>query len=186
MRIESEKSISNININELLEENESLKNELRISKEEIINLKSIIERGKNFEKELAEKNRVINDLENKLNIKSTNYEKMIDNLKSQIKFNEKEIMSLKNSSGDDLILPLFEGETIMSILIKSIDQRVLFTVPCKNTTPFHKIELKFFKKYPEYKSDATFFLNGGGKIDRYLTVEENKIENGIPILMNNQ
>ena len=52
-----------------------------------------------------------------------------------------------------------------------------YTMPCKSTDLFVKLEERLYNDYPEYKKKETYFLVNARKIKRFLTVEENKIKN---------
>ena len=167
-------------------ENESLKSEKNSLNEKINSLNSALGQVEELKKILLEKDRIIDGLKDKLNnLINYDYERMIDTLKSDIQFKNEEIKKLKNISGNDLVQPLFDCENVMSIIIQSEDHRIMFPIACKNTTPFFKIEVKLYEKYPEYKGFNTYFLKSEthNRIKRFLTVEENKIESGVPIML---
>ena len=52
-----------------------------------------------------------------------------------------------------------------------------YSLICKSTDLFEKLEEKLFKDYPKYTKDKTFFLANGSKIETSKTLEENKIKN---------
>ena len=78
------------------------------------------------------------------------------------------------------ILP---DEKIISILFSTNDHRLLYSLPCKNTTRFSRIEEKFYEEFPEYKETDNYFLANGNKVKRFKTVEENNIKNGRPVIL---
>jgi hypothetical protein len=78
------------------------------------------------------------------------------------------------------ILP---GEKVLSILFSSSDSKLLYSLPCKNSTPFIKIEEKLYEEFPEYKETDNYFLVDGKKVKRFKTVEENHIKNGRPVIL---
>ena len=67
----------------------------------------------------------------------------------------------------------------------SMDQKLHFAVPCTKNDLFVDIEKKLYDKYPEYRETNNNFLVQGKKILKYKTIEENKLESGIPIVMSN-
>ena len=83
---------------------------------------------------------------------------------------------------DIMFKEILPGEEIISILFSSNDHRLLYSLPCKNTTPFSKIEEKFFEEFPEYKETNYYFLANGNKVKKFKTVEENHIYNGMPVI----
>ena len=59
-----------------------------------------------------------------------------------------------------------------------------YSIICKNTDTFSKIEKLLYDEYPGYKNlENNFFVNGN-KINRYETLEENKIYNSDIITLN--
>ena len=65
----------------------------------------------------------------------------------------------------------------MTIIIISGDQKVHYSMICKKTQKFTEIEHFLYQKYPEYLESENFFLSNGKKINKYRTLEENKIKN---------
>ena len=59
-----------------------------------------------------------------------------------------------------------------------------FSVICKNTEKFHKIEGQLYENYPEYSENDNFFILNGRKINRYKSLEENSIKNNDIIILN--
>ncbi len=115
---------------------------------------------------------------------------MIKSLNSQISEKIIELNNLKNqikiNNDDDLINQINPGEKVISAMIISTDQKVMYSITCKNTTPFVKIEEKLYEVYTEYKETENYFLFSGNKIKRFKTIGENKIKNGIPIMLYSQ
>ena len=79
---------------------------------------------------------------------------------------------------------LEEGEVLMSIIFISSDQNLHYSVICKNTDEFYKIESQLYKKYPEYTENENFFILNGKKINRYKTLEQNGVKNNDIIILN--
>ena len=79
------------------------------------------------------------------------------------------------------ILP---GEKVISVaLLTSTDQKFIYSLPCKTSTLFSKIEEKLYEEFPEYKETDNHFLINGKKVKRFKTIEENGIKNGKPIIL---
>ena len=72
---------------------------------------------------------------------------------------------------------------VISALFHSSDLKIDFSIACKNTTPFVKLEEKLYEEYPEYKETDNYFLQNGNKIKRFKTMEENNINSGKPIII---
>ena len=85
---------------------------------------------------------------------------------------------------DDLLNEIKPGEKIIAALFISSDQKITYSIPCKNTTPFVRIEEKLYEEYPDYKDTENHFIHNGNVIKRFKTVEENNIKSGKPIILN--
>jgi len=133
---------------------------------------------------LNQKIKEINDL--KLQLK--NKEKTIQLLNNRISNKIIELNNMKykisNNNNDDLINVIKRGEKIMAAQFISTDQKITYAIPCKNTTPFVRVEEKLYEVYPEYKETENHFIHSGNIIKRFKTIEENNIQSGIPIVLN--
>ena len=133
---------------------------------------------------LAQKMKEINDLK----IQLQNKEKTIQLLNNQISNKIIELNNLKNkisnNNNDDLINVINPGEKILSALFISTDQKITYAIPCKNTTPFVRVEEKLYEEYPEYKDSKNNFIHCGTVIKRFKTIGENNIKSGKPIFLN--
>ena len=96
---------------------------------------------------------------------------------------DKEIKELKLKLSR-LPFTLEEGEKLISIIFISSDQKLHFSVICKNTEKFHKIEGQLYESYPEYSENDNFFILNGRKINRYKSLESNGIKNNDIIILN--
>ena len=105
---------------------------------------------------------------------------MIKSLNSQISEKIIELNNLKNqikiNNDDDLINQINPGEKVITTLIISTDQKVMYPIACKNTTPFIKVEEKLYEEYPEFKETENYYIFNGTKIKRFKTIEENNIK----------
>ena len=79
---------------------------------------------------------------------------------------------------------LLPGEKLMSVIIWSNNQEVHTSVICKNTDLFVNVELKVYEQYPKYKETENFFTVNGIKVNKYKTLDENKIKDNAIILLN--
>ena len=77
-----------------------------------------------------------------------------------------------------------EDEDIISVIFSTLDQRIHYSLPCKKTDSFNKIEQKLYKEFPEYKEKNKYFLANGKQIDPNSTLEENNIKNSDTIMLN--
>ena len=78
---------------------------------------------------------------------------------------------------------LQQGEKLMSIIITSSDQKVLYSITCKNTDKFGNIELQLYDAYPEYSDSVNIFTVNGNKITRNRNLDQNKRKNHDTIIL---
>ena len=174
-------------------QNEYLKIQNKTLKEKIENnyIKEKVDKYiQNFLKtkvnELAKRDKKIMEL----NLKIVKLKKLLNNnrtkdkiieLMEKLELKEKEIKELKSSFPFDLS----QGEKLMSIIIKSIDQNIHRSFICKNTDKFAKIESQLYNEFSEYleTESENYFLVNSKKINRYKSLEENGIRNGDVILL---
>ena len=161
----------------------------------------------NFEKNKCHKlSEKIKELEIIINKKENKKENSFDNLDMINKLNQQlKILnnSLNNNLNKDKIkelteeikkkdkiisnypVQLSEGEKLLSVMFVSLDQKIHYSVICKDTDIFNVIENKLYETYPEYKNiDNNFFVNEI-KINRYKNLEFNKIKNKDIIILKN-
>ena len=98
-------------------------------------------------------------------------------LKNQIKELIIEVDRLKskeNKSEESILKP---GEKLLSINFLSNDQKISnYSIPCKNTDVFVKLEEKLNQDFLWLKNKKYYFLNRGNVIERFKTIEENNIQ----------
>ena len=75
-------------------------------------------------------------------------------------------------------------ESIIAVMFFIPDQNIHYSISCKDSDPFSKIESKLFEEFPELKSKNIYYLAKGNKVDKTATLEQNKIKNGDTILIN--
>ena len=73
---------------------------------------------------------------------------------------------------------LEKDEKLMSIIISSKDEKILYSLICKNNNTINDIEKEIYKVYPEYPQVNNIFLYKGKKIGKFQTLESNNIKNG--------
>ena len=93
---------------------------------------------------------------------------------------------ISNNNNDDLINVINPGEKIIAAQFISTDQKITYAIPCKNTTPFVRVEEKLYEEYPEYKETENHFIHNGTVIKRFKTIEENNIKSGKAIILYTQ
>ena len=150
----------------------------------------------------------INELKNKLSQeknKNNNYNEIINNLKSQLNNNNiqnntqneyklinelfKQINGLNkiiyelNKKLQRYNINLEENEKLMSVIFSSIDQKVHYSIVCKNTDTIHQLEEELYKEYSEYSTTENYFLCKGKLINKFVSLDMNQIKNGDTIIL---
>ena len=67
-------------------------------------------------------------------------------------------------------------ENLMTINIKSVNQTIHYSIICKNTDNFSRIENCLYEKYPNYKKTNNYLLFNGTTVDPEKTLDYNKIK----------
>ena len=80
---------------------------------------------------------------------------------------------------------LSEGEKLISIIFTSLDQKINYSVICKNTDIFSNIEKKLYDEYPEYGETENFFIANSYKVYRHKTLDDNNIKKNDKIILYN-
>ena len=78
---------------------------------------------------------------------------------------------------------LEEGEKLMTIILKSEDENLIYPITCKNTDSFYKIGAQLYTIFPKYIERENVFFVNGEKINRYKTLENNIIKNNDVIIL---
>ena len=105
-----------------------------------------------------------------------------ENLTEIIKKNNIEINELK-AKLSRYPFELLDGEKMISIIFNSGKQDINYSIICKNTDLFVNIELKLYQEYPQYSEVENFFTTNGERINKYKSLEVNKIKNNSIILL---
>ena len=166
------------NINNLEKEINTLRNKNKELLEKInqLEISSIneINKGKDFNEEIKQ-----------LNYKISIKDKMISESFEQIMEKDK-IIKEYESKKSQFPFDLLSGEKIMTIIIISFDESIIFPIVCKNTDMFYIVENKFYQKYSEYKDLDNYFVSNGEKIIKNKSLDENNIKNcDIITILNN-
>ena len=57
----------------------------------------------------------------------------------------------------------------------SFDENIHYSMICKNTDKFYRLEEEFYDKFPEYKKYENMFLINGQIIHKFNNLESNNI-----------
>ena len=92
-----------------------------------------------------------------------------------------EEISKKNSEIERLLslLPfkINPGEKLMTVIFTSSDQKIHYSIICKNTEKFNALESRLYDIYPEFSETDNYFISNGRKIARFKDLDYNKIKN---------
>ena len=139
-----------------------LEEKLNQMKEEIINLK--------------QENLRLKKIENDYNASKLEVLELHKDLRTK----EKELKELKSK----LPFELNKDETLLTIIFISLDQKLHYSLLCKNTSRFNTIENILYEKFPEYRKTENYFISNGRTINKSMTLEENKIKSSDVIILN--
>ena len=70
-----------------------------------------------------------------------------------------------------------------TVTFMSVDQKIVYSLPCNDNTLLIDLEKKLYEEYPEYKEIQSYFIYGGVVINNFKTVKENGCGNGIILMM---
>ena len=154
-------------INDLKEKNNILNNKLN----------KLLMENSILKKKIEELNKIINNLNN-----TSNNSK---NIKSQSEMNKlyKKIEELEEKLKRYPII-LEKNENLMSIIFQSIDQKIKYSMICKNTDTINRLEEKLYEVFPIFSETENFFLCKGKKLNKFKTFDFNNIKNGDIIILN--
>ena len=194
--------------NEISKDNEieRLKRELKEEKEKNKNLENIINelRTKNKNDTQKLKNEIksyvekIEKMKNDIQKLSSENNNLKDKMKGQgVQNNTDEIVRLYkkieglNEKIDDLNAKLKrypfileEGEKIMSIIFTSVEQKLNYSMICKNTDTISQLKLKLYEEYPKLEGANYYFICNGTVLKKFEKLEKLKIKSGDIIVLN--
>ena len=81
---------------------------------------------------------------------------------------------------------LLENEYIITLIIMTKDEKIIFPLMCKNTDKLNKIEDIFFSKFPEYSKNKGKFYVHYNLLKPAISLEENNIKNNDIIIFEYQ
>ena len=121
-----------------------------------------------------------------------------NNISNNINLSQNESQSLNANSINDITsnnssinlnkkeknISVLKQEKIIVLKFISSDQCLNYSIVCKSTDKFNLVINRIFDIYPEYIEKKCFFMCNGNVINEYKDIQENKIKNGDPILVN--
>ena len=156
------KSFEKIN-NDLVNENNQLKQQIIISNNQLISL--------------------TNKLQNS-NILSNNQYNTNDYSFIKLIKDKEDIINDLNEKLKRFPFILEKNEKLMSVIFSSMNQKINYSIVCKNTDNIHNLEGILYKEYPNlFERQNYFYLCKGKLINKFQTLESNQIKNGDTIIL---
>ena len=112
---------------------------------------------------------------NNLKEKNKELEKLVNEQKQEI---DDYIFKLNNLSENNQAISFKTGDKIISVLFMTQGNQDIFnySMPCKTTDLFVRLEERLYSDFPKYRNVETFFMVNASRILRFKTLEENKIK----------
>ena len=175
--------------NKNLEENINLLNKQLLEKTNKIN--TLSKENSELKQKIVELNLLINKkdslLRNKINELNSKINNQIDpnnsnNHNKMLELYEKiEILQEKLKRFPFI---LEKNEKLMSIILSSVDEKIHFSIICKNTDTINKLEAELYREYPQFSETDNYFMCKGKVLNKFHTFESDKIKNGDVIIVN--
>ena len=77
---------------------------------------------------------------------------------------------------------IFKNDIIV-VNFNSMDGNINYGIAAEKKDLFAEIEEKLYQQYPQYRETNNNFIANGAQILRFKTIEQNKIQNGIPVTL---
>ena len=180
------KKDTNSNSDDLIKENNRLRNELNTYKYENTNLKNRINQLKidndKLNTELFQANKIISNFKN--NQQGNN--NIINNLNEMIKMKDDIINDLKNKLQNNTNNNFnVNYNDILYVHFISQDQKINHAIKCLKTDTFAEVEEKLYQQYEEYRETNNNFITKGKIVLRFKKICENNIKDGDKIQLVN-
>jgi len=149
---------------------------------QINELKEQLTIEKNKNSILMNENKKLNEMINNMNSNQLFLNNKINLLKNELNKKNMEIQNylnnINNYNINDLVTSINPGEKIITVNFVSngFQDIVNYSIPCKNTSLFIRLEEKLNNDFPQLKNHETFFVVNARRIKRFQTLEENQIK----------
>ena len=183
---EKDKKIKN------LEENINLLNKQLLEKTNKIN--TLSKENSELKQKIVELNLLINKKDKEHSLLRNKINELNSKINNQIDPN--------NSNNHNKIVELYEkieilqeklkrfpfilekNEKLMSIIFSSVDQKIHFSIICKNTDTINKLEAELYREYPQFSETDNYFMCKGKVLNKFHPFESDNIKNGDVIIVN--
>lgn len=182
----SENNINKININNINtsgkvfdKPKKNLEEEIKQEKEKIKKLEEKINQLNDLLKKNDNNRNSINNNQNNINVNVGNPNDLLQSIIKKDKIIEDLRLKLSRFPFE-----LSEGEKLISIIFTSTDQKIHYSIICKNTDIFYNLELKLYQKYNELSEVENYFTVNGSRVNKTKNLEFNKIKDNDVIILN--
>ena len=169
---------------QLQKENTNLKN--KIKSFEKINSDLVNENNQLKQQIIKSNNQLIsltNNLQNS-NILSNNQYNINDYSFVKLIKDKEDIINDLNEKLKRFPFILEKNEKLMSVIFSSMNQKINYSIVCKNTDNIHNLEGILYKEYPNlFERQNYFYLCKGKLLNKFQTLESNQIKNGDTIIL---
>ena len=152
-------------------------------------LKKTEEENKRLNSELIERKNEISRLNNELIKEKNNNEKLNQKI---VEINEEKEKLLKELKEKDIIIedlksrypfPILKGEKLMTVNFVSYDDKIHYSIICKNSDPFIRLERLLCEKYPFFSNSEYNFFVKDNKVTKDKSLDFNNINDNEIILI---
>ena len=148
--------------------------------------------------ELKQKNRELNLLISK----KENENSLLRNKIEELNYKINNQINPNNSNNQNKLLELYgtienlqaklkrfpfileKNEKLMSIIFSSVDQKIHFSIICKNTDTINKLDAELYREYPQYSETDNYFMCKGKILNKFHPFKSDNIKNGDVIIVN--
>lgn len=157
-------------------------------KEEKIRVKYLLDNINELKYELNKKINEINNLNEliqQLNNKTKNENKYLNKKSNEENVISEQELQLFKEKIYHYPLELFnEDKILISVIFTTFDEKINYSIICKNTDIFRDLEEKFYKRFPEYLASTNNFYVKGVLIDKFKSIYDNNIHESDIINLN--
>ena len=169
---------------QLQKENTNLKNKIK-SFEKIND--DLVNENNQLKQQIIKSNNQLISLTNNLqnsNILSNNQYNINDYSFVKLIKDKEDIINDLNEKLKRFPFILEKNEKLMSVIFSSMNQKINYSIVCKNTDNIHNLEGILYKEYPNlFERQNYFYLCKGKLLNKFQTLESNQIKNGDTIIL---
>ena len=105
--------------------------------------------------------------------------------KSKKKKKHKNLGDLAKNTVDDIFSSALaeNEEKPIAIIFTSVDQKIHFSIICKNTDTINKLEAELYREYPQFSETDNYFMCKGKVLNKFHPFESDNIKNGDVIIV---